>query len=116
SLRLALLTTQVSPDADDLEAAIEVLRARAAGESAGDPFGKRIRAETFRELAPVAARAVAEERPDLPTVLALQYASGSIAAAQGQRLMLFLGLNAAVRRVAWTLSAAEHERQELRHE
>ena len=115
-LRLALLNTQVSADADDLERAIEVLRARAAGESPGDPFGKRIRAETFGELAPIADRALADERLDLPTVLALQYASGSIAAAQGQRLMLFLGLNAAVRRVAWTLSAAEIERQGLGHE
>ena len=81
-LRLALLNTQVSADADDLEAAIEVLRARAAGESAGDPFGKRIQAGSFEQLADAADRALAEGRLDLPMVLALQYASGSIAAAR----------------------------------
>ena len=115
-LRLALLNTQVSADADDLEAAIGVLRARAAGETAGDPFGKRIRAESYEELADLADRALADRRLDLPMVLALQYASGSIAAARGQRLLLFLSLNAAVRRVVWALSAAEVERRGLGHE
>jgi hypothetical protein len=115
-LRLALLNTRVSADADDLEAAIEVLRARAAGENAADPFGKRITAASFERLADTADRALADGRLDLPMVLALQYASGSIAAAQGQRLLLFLSLNAAVRRVVWTLSAAEIERRGLGHE
>ncbi|HET9083370.1 MAG TPA: helix-turn-helix domain-containing protein [Candidatus Limnocylindrales bacterium] len=115
-LRLALLNTQVSADADDLEAAIEVLRARAAGESSGDPFGKRIPAESFEQLADTADRALAHGRLDLPMVLALQYASGSIAAARGQRLLLFLSLNAAVRRVVWALSAAEVERLGLGHD
>ena len=55
-------------------------------------------------------------RLDLATVLALQYESGCIAATQGRRLILFLGLNAAIRRAIWEFGTAEIQRQDLGHE
>src|SRR4029079_14390432 len=45
-----------------------------------------------------------------------QYESGSIAATQGRRLILFLGLNSAIRRAIWELGAAEIQRLGLGHE
>ena len=85
-VRLAFLNTHVAADADDLEAAIKVLRARAAGDEAQDPFGERIEADSYDALVEVADRAVAHGDLDLMTVLALQYQSGAIAAMQGRRL------------------------------
>ena len=61
-------------------------------------------------------RALDAGRLDLGTVLALQYESGSIAATQGRRLILFLGLNAAIRRAIWEFGTAEIQRQGLGHE
>ena len=52
-------------------------------------------------------RALETDRLDLDTVLALQFASGSIAAAEGQRLILFVGVNAEARRVMWAHGTAE---------
>ena len=115
-VRLAFLSTHVAADADDLEAAVEILRDRATGRTASDPFAMRIRADTYQALADIADRTLAEGRLDLSTVLALQYASGSIAATEGQRLTLFLALNAAVRRIVWMRSTAEIERQGLGQE
>ena len=114
--RLAFLNTQVTADIDDLDAAIDVLRARAAGTAAADPFGPRIRASSYEGLADAGDRAAEAGRLDLATVLALQYESGSIAAEQGRRLILFLGLNAAIRRAIWELGTAEIRRQDLGHE
>ena len=67
-------------------------------------------------LADSGSRALEAGRLDLATVLALQYESGSIAAAQGRRLILFLGLNAAIRRAIWEFGTAEIQRQDLGHE
>ena len=92
-VRLAFLNTHVSADIDDLDAAIGVLRARAAGNASANPFGPRIKASTYEGLADAGNRAVDAGRLDLATVLALQYESGCIAATQGRRLILFLGLN-----------------------
>ena len=115
-VRLAFLSTHVTADADDLEAAIDVLRTRETSQTAADPFGTRIEADSYEALADVADRGVAEGRLDLSTVLSLQYASGSIAALEGQRLTHFLGLNSAVRRIVWMRGTAEIERQGLGHE
>ena len=45
------------------------------------------------------------------TVLALQYQSGAIAAMQGQRLLLFRGVNAEIHRLMWEHGAAELARR-----
>ena len=67
-------------------------------------------------LADAGNRALDAGRLDLATVLALQYESGCIAATQGRRLILFLGLNAAIRRAIWEFGTAEIQRQGLGHE
>ena len=110
-VRLAYLNTHVAADADDLEAAIQVLRARAAGDEAQDPFGERIEADSYDALVEVADRAVADGDLDLMTVLALQYQSGAIAAMQGRRLLLFRGVNADIHRSMWEHGAAELARR-----
>ena len=110
-VRLAYLSTNVAADADDLEAAIEVLRARAAGDQAVNPFGRRIEADSYDDVVEVADRAVAEGDLDLMTVLALQYESGAIAAVQGRRLLLFRGVNAHIHRLMWEHGAAELARR-----
>jgi hypothetical protein len=112
-IRLAFLNTHVSAGAADLDAAIARLRARASGELGEDPFGARIEAKSFEALADVADRALAADRLDLATVLSLQFESGYIAATQGRRLILFLALNAAVRRAVWEHGTAEIVRQGL---
>jgi hypothetical protein len=111
-VRLAYLNTHVAADADDLDAAIRVLRARAAGDQAQDPFGERIEADSYEALVEVADRALAEGRLDLMVVLALQFESGAIAARQGRRLFLFNGINAEISRRMWELGAAELARRE----
>ena len=110
--RLAYLQSHVLADADQLEAAIAVLRTRAAGDVAADPFGPRVNAETFDALVESADRALAAGPLDLPTVLALQFESGAIAAKQGQRLILFLGANAEVRRLAWSMAVDNLRRRD----
>jgi PucR C-terminal helix-turn-helix domain len=110
-VRLAYLSTDVAADADDLEAAIGVLRARAAGDQTVNPFGRRIGADSYDGLVEVADRAVAEGDLDLMTVLALQYESGAIAAVQGHRLLLFRGVNAQIHRLMWEYGAAELARR-----
>src|SRR4249919_170750 len=89
-VELAYLTTYVDADAADLEAAVAALRARATGNLAVEPFGARLATTTFDDLVVAAHQALETDRLDLEHVLALQFASGSIAAAQGQRLILFL--------------------------
>ena len=49
AVRLAFLNTQVTADIDDLDAAIDVLRARAAGTAAADPFRAPMRASSTRD-------------------------------------------------------------------
>ena len=115
-VRLAFLNTHVTADIDDLDAAIGVLRRRAAGNATANPFGPRIRASGYEGLADAGHRALDAGRLDLATVLALQYESGCIAASQGRRLILFLGLNAAIRRAIWEFGTAEIQRQDLGHE
>ena len=115
-VRLAFLNTHVTAEIDDLDAAIGVLRARAAGNATANPFGPRMRASSYEGLADIGNRALDAGRLDLATVLALQYESGCIAATQGRRLILFLGLNAAIRRAMWEFGAAEIQRQGLGHE
>ena len=110
------LNTHVTADIDDLDAAIGALRARAAGNTAANPFGPRIKASSYKGLADAGTRAVEAGRLDLATVLALQYESGCIAATEGRRLILFLGLNAAIRRAIWEFGTAEIQRQGLGHE
>jgi hypothetical protein len=112
-VRLAFLNTHVTAKIDDLDAAIGVLRARAAGNPTANPFGPRIKASSYEGLADAGERALDAGRLDLGTVLALQYESGSIAATQGRRLILFLGLNAAIRRAIWEFGTGEIERQGL---
>jgi hypothetical protein len=110
-VRLAYLSTNVAADADDLEAAVEILRARAAGDQAVNPFGPRIEADSYDDVVEVADRAVAEGDLDLMTILALQYESGAIAAEQGRRLLLFRGVNAHIHRLMWERGAAELARR-----
>jgi hypothetical protein len=112
-IRLAFLNARVGAGADDLEAAITVLRTRASGDLGANPFGSRTQAKTFEGLADAADRALAAGRLDLATVLSLQFESGYIAATRGRRLILFLALNAAVRRAVWERGAAEIERRRL---
>ena len=50
-VRLMFLNTHATADIDDLDEAIRVLRARAAGNAATDPFGPRIRASSYAALA-----------------------------------------------------------------
>ncbi len=115
-VRLMFLNTRVTAQIDDLDAAIGVLRARAAGNATANPFGPRIKASSYEGLVDAGNRALDAGRLDLATVLALQYESGSIAATQGRRLILFLGLNSAIRRAIWELGTAEIQRQGLGHE
>ena len=110
-IRLAYLSTHVTAGAVDLKAAIDVLRARAGGHPAADPFGPHVDADTYDDLVAAADRALAEDRLDLATVLALQHESGAIAARHGRRLILFLGVNAEARRLMWDLGTAELERR-----
>jgi hypothetical protein len=114
-IRLAFVNTHVSAGPDDLEDAVGVLRTRAAGHLGTNPFGTRTQARTFAGLADAADRALAAGRLDLATVLSLQFESGYIAATRGRRLILFLALNAAVRRAAWERGSAEVERLGLGH-
>ena len=107
-VRLSYLIAEVSATAADLEAAIATLQARAAGGSAVNPFGPRITAETFDALVDKADRVRISGRLDLATVLALLYESGAIAAREGRRLIVFLGLNSYVRRTIW-----QHETERL---
>jgi hypothetical protein len=109
-VRLAFLNHQVVAGPDDLEAAIAILRTRASGDLGTNPFGARIQARTFEGLADAADRGLAAGRLDLATVLSLQFESGYIAATRGRRLILFLALNAAVRRAAWEHATKEIER------
>src|SRR3954471_14472552 len=115
-IRLAFLNTHVSASAGDLDAAIAHLRVRASGDLGEDPFAGRIRAESFDALADAADRALAAGRLDLATVLSLQFESGYIAATLGRRLILFLALNAAVRRAVWEHGTTEIVRQGLEPE
>ena len=46
-VRLAFLNTHVTADIDELDAAIEVLHARAAGHATANPFGPRIKASSY---------------------------------------------------------------------
>ncbi len=110
-VRLAYLSTMVAADADDLEAAIDVLRARAAGDEVANPFGRRVKADSFDDVVEVADRALAEGSLDLMTVLALQYQSGAIAAVQGRRLLLFRDVNDQIYRLMWEHGAAELARR-----
>jgi hypothetical protein len=112
-IRLAFLNTHVAAGAADLDAAIARLRARASGDLGENPFGERIDAKDFEGLADTADRALAAGRLDLATVLSLQFESGYIAATRGHRLILFLALNAAVRRAVWEHGTAEIVRQGL---
>ena len=100
-VHLAYLSAQVAAGPNDLESAIVALRARAAGEPAADLFGPEIEADTYDDLVVAAERAMAEASLDLTTVLSLQRESGAIAARQGRRLILFLGVNAEARRRMW---------------
>ena len=115
-VRLAFLNTHVTAEIDDLDTAIGVLRGRAAGNATANPFGPRIRASSYEGLADSGNRALDAGRLDLATVLALLYESGCIAATQGRRLILFLGLNAAIRRAMWEFGTAEIQRHGLGHE
>ena len=74
------------------------------------------KASSYAGLADAGSRAFDAGRLDLTTVLALQYESGCIAATQGRRLILFLGLNAAIRRALWEFGTAEIRRRGLGHE
>jgi PucR-like helix-turn-helix protein len=109
-IRLAFVNTHVSAGPDDLEDAVGALRTRVVGNLGTNPFGARTQARTFVGLADAADRALAAGRLDLATVLSLQFESGYVAATRGRRLILFLALNAAVRRAAWERGSAEIER------
>ena len=99
-VRLSFLIAHVAAQPDDLEAPTRLARA-GGGAAAANPFGPRVSAETFEAVADVADRRTRGRALDLATVLSLLYESGSIAARQGRRLMIFLGLNAHVRRAIW---------------
>jgi hypothetical protein len=71
-VRLAFLNTYATAAIDELEAAIAVLHARAAGNATANPFGPRVKASSFEGLADAGHRALDVGRLDLATVLALQ--------------------------------------------
>jgi hypothetical protein len=115
-VRLAFLNSHVTANIDDLESAIDILRARAAGNPTANPFAPRIKASSYEALADAGQRALDAGRLTLGTVLALQYESGCIAAKQGRRLILFLGLTAEIRRALWEFGMVQIQRQDLGHE
>jgi PucR-like helix-turn-helix protein len=100
-IRLTYVNARVLATAGDLDEAIGLLRTRASGERSVDPFGRRFEADTFERLANQAEEALDAGRLELSTVLSLMYQSGRIAAQHGRRLILFLALNAHIRRVIW---------------
>src|SRR5689334_13701510 len=110
-VRLAVANARVRTTGSELESAIAILQARAGGADIGDPFGPRVRADTYAGLADAAERAAAQGTLDLEVVLSILFESGVVAALQGRRLIRFLGLNAAIRRAMWDLGAAELERR-----
>jgi len=112
-VRLSLLIAPAAAETDDLDAAIAILRGRAAGQLTMNPFGRRVNAESFESLATVAERARAAGSLDLATALALLYEAGALAARQGRRLILFLSFNSYVRRAIWEHGAEEVRRRDL---
>lgn len=110
-IRISVAGYHAATTSDELETAIAILQARAIGDEAEDPFGPRVRADSYAGLADAAERAVADDALDLETVLAILFESGAVAALQGRRLIRFLGLTAAIRRATWDLAAAELERR-----
>jgi hypothetical protein len=110
------MNARVQANVADLDSAIANLRARATGDPRANPFGPRVSARSYDSLAEAADRAFRVGQLDLATVLALQYESGFIAASEGRRLILFLALNAAARRVVWEYGVTEIMRRGLGHE
>ena len=115
-VRLAYAYTRSTRDVAAIEAAIGILRARVAGDLRDDPFGPRVHAESFGDLADIADRRVDAGEMDVASALAILFEAGSIAATQGRRLILFLGLNSEIRRVTWELVTAEIDRRNLASE
>ena len=112
-VRLAYAFTHATRDVAPIDSAIADLRARVVGESEEDPFGARVHAETFGALADIADRLVEANTMDVPAALAILFEAGSLAATQGRRLILFLGLNSEIRRVTWDLATAEIDSRHL---
>jgi hypothetical protein len=110
-IRLALLNAHVVATTTDIEAAVRTLRARAAGDPETSPFGPRFEADSIAELARQADEASAGGRLDLTTVLSLLYASGTIAATHGRRLIVFLSLGSEMRRILWDRATAALARE-----
>jgi hypothetical protein len=100
-IRLAYANARVLATAGDLDEAIGLMRARASGGRTVDPFGRRFDADTFERLADQAEGSLKTGPLELSTVLSLMYQSGRIAAQHGRRLILFLALNAHIRRAIW---------------
>ena len=112
-IRLTYANARVLATAGDLDEAIGLLRARASGRPgvrSVDPFGRRFEADTFERLADQAEEALKAGRLDLSTVLSLMYQSGTIAARHGRRLILFLALNAHIRRAIWEFGSSRLRR------
>ncbi len=112
-IRLTYANARVLATAGDLDEAIGLLRARASGRPgvrSVDPFGRRFDADTFERLADQAEEALKAGRLDLSTVLSLMYQSGTIAARHGRRLILFLALNAHIRRAIWEYGSSRLRR------
>src|SRR5262245_19585783 len=97
-IRLSYANARVLATSADLDESIAILRAPATGDRSVDPFGRRITVDTFDALADRAEEALAQGQLDLATVLSLMYEAGTIAAQHGRRLILFLALNAHIRR------------------
>ena len=111
-IRLTYANARVLATAGDLDEAIGLLRARASGRPgvrSVDPFGRRFDADTFERLADQAEEALTAGRLDLSTVLSLMYQSGRIAAQHGRRLILFLALNAHIRRQSGNTAAVDFD-------
>ncbi len=110
-VRLTLLLVGTPLDPDEIRLAIETLRARAAGSGGPDVQLSRaaIRAETFEGLLRAARRsgsgrtAASISRRSWPSTTRRV----SIAARLGRRLILFLGLHALLRDIAWDVATRQ---------
>ena len=79
-VRLAYAYARSTRDLAAIEAAIGILRARVAGDMQVDPFGPRVHAEKFGDLADIADRMVDAGEMDVASALAILFEVGSIAA------------------------------------
>src|SRR5262245_57131218 len=75
-VRIAVANAHVQTTDAETESAIALLQARAGGAERPDPFGPRVRADTYAGLADAAERAAAGGTLDLEAVLSILFETG----------------------------------------